>query len=317
MTVRPCRSILLLPLLVACSAGAGRYVLPSEAAIGRQQPMAEAEPRIVQGRPYAFLDGLNHYVLSLPTKLLLWDWQVLDHRLPEESEALLKRYLEINGMRSVKVRHNQYAPIAELGRLVHNGEVGAGYRFTLGILSWLRYTLLPDRLLAGLPLIGGGDHFNPFSNTVNVYSSDVGVLLHEGGHAKDYVEARWKGTTMGLLRLVPFVDLWQEAVATDDAVRFLQCAREREAELEAYEVLFPAYSTYVSGYLFLEAAIPIVVAGHVTGRVQAGRRGRALDRALVSEDPLYVAEVLGDGRCVPPPAPRQIEYLLEPLEPAA
>lgn len=289
--------ILLLLLSSACSAGAGRYRAPSEAAAARQQPIADAGPWLERGRPNAVLDGLNHYVLSLPTKLILWDWQVLDHRLPADREALLRHYLEFNEMSSVKIRHNQYTPFGEFGRLVRNREVGAGYRYTLGILSWLRYTLLPDRLLAGLPLLGGGDHFNPFSNTINVFSSDAGVLLHEAGHAKDYVEARWKGTYMGLLRLVPFVDLWHEAVATEDALRFLQCARETEAELDAYKVLFPAYATYVSGYFFLEAAAPIVVAGHVTGRVQAGRRERALGRAGESPDPAYQARVLGDGRC--------------------
>lgn len=287
----------------ACSAGAGRYALPDEAALARQRPIDPDAPRLERGRPNAFLDGLNHYVLSLPAKLLLWDWQVLDHRLPEESEALLRRYLALNEMRSVKVRHNQYAPGGELLRLVRNEEVAAGYRYTLGVLSWLRYTLLPDRLLAGLPVIGGGDHFNPFTNTVNVYSGDPGVLLHEAGHAKDYVRARWKGTYMGLLRLVPFVDLWHEAVASKDAIVFLQCARAREAERNAYTVLFPAYASYVSGYLPLEATAPILVAGHVTGRVQAGRRARALDRAAVSEDPAYVAEVRGPGSCRLPETP--------------
>jgi len=94
----------------------------------------------------------------------------------------------MNEMRSVKIRPNQYDPGGELLRLVRNGEVAAGYRYTLGILSWLRSTLLPDRLLAGLPVIGGGDHFNPFTHTVNVYSGESGVLLHEAGHAKDYLD---------------------------------------------------------------------------------------------------------------------------------
>lgn len=314
---RPRSVLLLLLLLPACSAGAGPYRPPDAAALARQRPAADDAPRIERGRPNTFLDGLNHYVLSLPTKLLLWEWDVLDHRLPEPHEALLRRYLDTNGLRSVKVRHNQYDPFGEMGRLVRNEEVAAGYRYTLGLLSWLRYTLLPDRLLAGLPLLGGGDHFNPFSNTMNVYSSDTAVLLHEAGHAKDYVEARWKGTYMGLLRLVPFVDLWHEAVATDDAVGFLQCAREREAELDAYEVLFPAYATYVSSYLPLEASLPVLVAGHVTGQVQSGRRARALDRARTTDDAAYAARVLGDGRCMLPPPPGGIRYWLTLPEPEA
>ncbi len=281
-----------------CAVGAGRYRLPSESAVASQHVAPDAGAQLERGRPIALLDGLNHYVLSLPTKLILWDWQILDHELHEEGEDLLRRYLALNSMRSVKVRHNQYAPGGEFGRLVRNREVAAGYRYTLGIFSWLRYTLLPDRLLAGFPLIGGGDHFNPYSNTINVYSSDPGVLLHEAGHAKDYLRARWKGTYMGLLRLVPLVDLWHEAVATEDAVAFLKCDRARAQEMDAYTVLFPAYATYVSGYFLPEMQLPFVVGGHVAGRVQRGRRARALERAETAPDSVYASRVLGTG-CVP------------------
>lgn len=284
-----------------CSAGVGGYRLPSDEVVAAQYEIPEAGPQFERGQPNVVLDGLNHYVLSLPAKLMLWDWQVLDHELPPESEQLMRRYLETNRMRGVKVRHNQYAPLAEFGRLVANKEVGAGYRYTLGLVSWLRYTFLPDRLLAGLPIIGGGDHFNPFSNTVNVFSSDPGVLLHETGHAKDYLNARWKGTQMGLLRLVPFVDLWQEAVATDDAIGFLKCEREVEAEIDAYKVLFPAYATYISGYIGAEAQLPLLLGGHVAGRLQASRRHRAVERAYVVDDGPYAREVLGSGFCAPPP----------------
>ena len=293
--------VLVLCTSFGCAAGVGRYRLPAEEAIAAQYEIPGAGPQFERGRPNVVLDGLNHYVLSLPAKLMLWDWQVLDHEFPPESERLVRSYLETNRMRGVKVRHNQYAPFAEFGRLVANEEVGAGYRYTLGIFSWLRYTLLPDRLFAGLPIIGGGDHFNPFSNTVNVYSSDPGVLLHETGHAKDYLKARWKGTRMGLLRLVPFVDLWQEAVATDDAIGFLKCEREIEAEIDAYKVLFPAYATYISGYVGAEAQLPLLIGGHVAGRIQASRRNRAVERAYVVDDGPYAREVLGRGFCAAPP----------------
>ena len=63
-----------------------------------------AGPQIERGKPISIIDGLNHYVFSLPTKLILWDWQILDHRLPEENKAILEHYLQINKLHSVRAR---------------------------------------------------------------------------------------------------------------------------------------------------------------------------------------------------------------------
>lgn len=41
--------------------------------------------------------------------------------------------------------------------------MGWGWRYSIGMLSWLQYTLLPGRLF-------GGDHYNPYSNTISLYS---------------------------------------------------------------------------------------------------------------------------------------------------
>ncbi len=229
-------------------------------------------PQIERGRHNAALDGINHLFFSLPTKLLLWDWQVDDHALPPESEALLADYLAANRLATVKVRHNQYAPGAEWSRLTSNRDVGAGYRYTLGVLAWLHYTLLPGRLFAGFPLLGAGEYFNPFTNTIHVFSSDPAILLHEAGHAKDYVPHQWRGTGFALGRAVPLVDLVQEATASSDAIHFLQCQGAYGAELDAYTTLWPAYGTYVGSYLARVAFLPGAIAGHVAGRVKAGSR---------------------------------------------
>jgi hypothetical protein len=269
--------LLALPLL-GCASSPEVYRLADRYYLDQQIEFPDAGPQIEEGRPIGLLDGLNHHVLSLPAKVLLWNWDVLDHELPEENRLILEHYLELNGLRSVKVRHNQYSPGGEFRRLTQNSAVGVGYRYTLGILSWLRYTLLPDRLFAGFPLIGGGDHFNPFTNTINVYSSDITVLLHEAGHAKDYVQHEMKGTWFVLPRYLPGIDLLQEGRASNDAIRYLHCIRDSENELRAYRTLIPAYSTYVAGYFegSLEMTMPILLAAHIGARVQANRREREI-----------------------------------------
>lgn len=204
-----------------------------------QIELPDATPQIEQGRDLLLLDGLNHYLLSLPVKLLLLDWRLQDHTFPERDRQILEYYLEVNQLRSVKVRFNEWDPIGEWQRMWSNSQVGVGYRATLGLITWVRYTLFPDRVFGGLPIpfVGGGDHFNPFSNTIHLFSSDLGVILHEAGHAKDYLRHRSRGTTFVLPRLVPGVDLFQEARASQDAIQFLYCIREDEAEARAYKTL--------------------------------------------------------------------------------
>ncbi len=260
---------LLVFVFCGCTTLPESYKPPEHHYIANQLDPGEDYVQIERGRDFWPFDALNHYLLSLPVKILLWDWQLLDHKMSDEDEALLEYYLEFNQLRSVKIRHNQWDPIGEARRLGSNHEVGWPYRYTLGALLWLRYALIPDRIFAGVPLIGGGDHFNPFTNTINVYSSDISVLLHEAGHAKDYMQRDSKGT-MALLRLVPVVDLIEEATASSDAIRFLHCFKFHEREFNAYPTLIPAYSTYIAGYFpgGLIVTAPVVLTAHVTSRFQ-------------------------------------------------
>ena len=274
----------LVALAAAGCVSAPEVYEPTEAYYVEQQG-EEASPQIEVGRKNVLLDGLNHYLLSLPTKIVLLNGRALDHRLELEDRTILERYLRINQMRSVKIRHNQYDPAGELRRLIGNDEVGAFYRATFGAFAWLQYTLLPDRLLAGTPL-GVGDHFNPYTNTIHAYSSDVTILLHEAGHAKDYLQREAKGT-FSLTRALPGVDLVEEGYASGDAIRFLQCIGDRENELRAYRTLIPAYSTYVSGYVGGGPVVqlPVVLVGHILARRQAAARARGMDREVEGVGP--------------------------------
>ena len=61
--------------------------------------------------------------------------------------------MEFNNLTEVKVRLNQYAPIAEFKRLVKNKSVGAGWRYTIGIIVNLFYTILPEDYLEEIIII--------------------------------------------------------------------------------------------------------------------------------------------------------------------
>ena len=276
----------LLALLAACGTGLGCISTPYEYSHDvdgkytlRLRP---GEEQIERGRPNAFLDGVGHYLISLPAKILLLHWNVDNHDISPETEAALRVYLAENDLDSVKVRLNQYAPGDEWRRLAHNKDVGAFWRWTFGALSTTFYTILPGRFFAGLL---SGDEYNPFTNTINLYSDNLPVALHEAGHAKDFAlksNRHWRGG-YAALRILPLVPLWQEGVATSDAISYLYEKDDVAMRKSAYRTLYPAYGTYVGsvggdyfrylplgpGWVGYAIAYGPVVVGHLVGQTRA------------------------------------------------
>lgn len=244
---------------------------PSRCAEIERMPLRANEPQIERGNPHTFLDGFGSWVLGLPSKVTLLSLRVDNHDVSPETEAALARYLEANGLCDVKVRINQYAVPGEWSRLFRNRNIHGFWRYTFGILSLVNYTVLPQRAF-------GGDNYNPFTNTISIYSDLESVALHEGGHAKDFAEREWKGAYAALGAL-PLTSLYLEAVASSDAVSYLRSRGETQGEKKAYPLLYGAYSTYITGetlqfYSGPEGwiglvAIPVAWAGHAVGRVKA------------------------------------------------
>lgn len=143
--------------------------------------------------------------------------------------------------------------------------------------------ILPGRLI-------GGDHYNPFTGTIYLYSDVPAIALQKGAHAKDVARRDYKGT-YAFFAALPVTRLWPEAVATRDAIAYAEQHKAPDLERESYRILFPAYGTYVGGSLGRFApplALPIYagagVAGHAVGRVEARMVPDAdLDASLVED----------------------------------
>lgn len=272
-------------MLVVASSLAGCATIPYE--YGRDLrtdltlPLRAAESQIERGRPHRLVDGIGHYLFSLPSKIILLDWRMNDHAIDQETEAALREYLDANDLCDVKVRLNEYAPGAEWSRLARNREMPAAWRWTLGLLSVTMYTILPERAFAGLI---GGDHYNPYTNTISLYSNLRPVALHEAAHAKDFAlkqNRHWKGA-YAALGLLPIVPLWQEGVATGDALGWERIRGTGADERSAYRTLYPAYGTYIGGeaaewagwfgaqpWIYYAVAYGAVIPGHIVGQVRA------------------------------------------------
>lgn len=232
----------------------------------RTSPKLEADTsqQIERGQPNQFLDSVG-WVWSIPDKIILWDRRIGNHCIGSQTESAIADYLTKNELTSVKVRLNQYHPGDDWRRLRANDSVGAGWRYTLGTISVLGETIFPGRVF-------GGDHFNPFTNTVHVYSDVPAVAVHEAGHSKDFAQREWKGTYAAAY-LIPGIPLYHEAKATNDALGYLLTESDEQTQRDAYEILYPAYGTYVGGAFggvfggygtyFLS-----VLGGHALGRIK-------------------------------------------------
>jgi hypothetical protein len=242
------------------------YEIPGE--LYPSSPEAVPEQQISRGEPIALIDYTRHLFFSLPEKLFLWNWRMGYHEISPATEAAMRSYVETNQLKEVKVRLNEYDPLDDFERLTNNDSVGAGWRYTLGALTVLVETILPGRVF-------GGDHYNPFTNTIHLYSDLPVVALHEGGHAKDFASTKYKGTN-AVLRLLPLVPLHDEYVASSDALSYT--AHEvcnAELHESGYKLLYPAYGTYIGGQLaeyvpaVRQLAVLAVIPGHIVGRIKA------------------------------------------------
>lgn len=229
---------------------------------------ARTQTQIERGQPNVVIDSLG-WVWGIPAKLTLFNHRVENHRIDEHTEAEIAAYLHDNELSTVKVRLNQYRPLDDWGRLRANKAVGAGWRYTFGAFTVLGETVLPGRVF-------GSDHYNPYTNTIHLYSNVPALAIHEAGHSKDYAQRKWKGTYAAFYGL-PFVRLYQEVIATNDALGYVMETRDLDAQQDAYEILYPAYGTYVGSAI--SGPIPHgyfvgLVGGHIAGRWKSWDLGK-------------------------------------------
>jgi hypothetical protein len=261
LRLRAAAAILVFFSVASCGCASTPYSYGSAARYYSSPELAaRTEVQMERGRPHKAIDTFG-WVWGIPSKILLWDRRVENHRIDAHTESQLATYLNENELSTVKVRLNQYQPRDDWHRLVANKSVGAGWRYTVGVVSVAVEAIIPGRLF-------GGDHYNPYTDTIHLYSGSPAIALHEAGHAKDFARRKWKGT-YAAARILPIVPLIQEAIATSDALGYLEATDSVSAQQEAYEILYPAYGTYVGAEIKPLGPFGVVfgaLGGHAVGR---------------------------------------------------
>lgn len=233
-----------------------------------QRPTAGIE--VVQGNPNVVLDGLG-WAVGIPRRIVLWDRRVDNHRVQPETMAEVATYAKANDLDGLCVRVNQYAPIDEWKRLTKNDQISPGWRYTVGALSLVGYALLPGRII-------GVDNYNPYTNSVYVYSDVPALAMEAAAYAKDVKNRKLPGTYAAVNHL-PIVSVWHETINTQDTLDYLQTHGTYEEQREGLAILYPNYGASVGGAvgsLFGVTGI-FEIGGAVVGHVSGWHKASQVD----------------------------------------
>lgn len=221
-------------LVIACS-----FAAP----IAAQEPerLPPVEPPTVEveyGAERPIIDGVG-WVFGIPRKVLLWDQRADNHAVSDETVSEVASYLHDRGVTDVKVRVNQYAPWEEWKRLTTNRNVGAGWRYTVGAWKCLEYTIVPGRLF-------GRDQYNPYTNSIYLYSDMPSLGLAESAYAKDVQNRRYPGT-YATVQTLPIVAMWHETLATGEVLQYVSIRGSSEEREKIRRDLYARYGLELGG----------------------------------------------------------------------
>jgi len=228
------------------------------------------------GRPNRVIDSAG-WLFGVPRKLLLWDRRVDNHDVSDRTTESIATFAEMHQLDGLCARINQYDPIDEFSRLRKNTTVAPGWRYTLGTMSVISYTLVPGRII-------GLDKYNPYTNSVYVHSDVPALAVEATAYAKD-VRSRTLPGTYAAVNQLPFVSIWHESVNVRDAVAFVEQHGTPEERVDGLRVL---HANYGSTIALATGAGPIAqiggaVAGQFTGRFQAAWLERKADESAIAE----------------------------------
>jgi len=228
--------------------------------------------QVERGQRRPIIDGVG-WVFGIPRKVLLWDSRANNHSVSDETVCEVSSYLEHRGLVDTKVRVNQYAPADEWRRLVNNQQIGAGWKYTAGTWKWLGYTILPGRIF-------GNDEYNPFTNSVYLYSDMPTMGLAEAAYAKDVSERNRPGT-YAVVQSLPLVALWHETLATDEVINYISIHGSTEQIEKVRHDLYSRYGLETAGtvgQVLPDGSGLFSIVGAVSGHVVAARENSSQNR---------------------------------------
>ena len=238
-----------------------------------------------RGKPHKVLDKLG-WLAGLPERVFTLNPKASNHEVSPETVDKLQRYLEENDLGDVLVAVNDYDPKGQWQRLHENDRINPFWRYSVGTLTWLGYTLFPYRIV-------GGDEYNPFTNCLNVTSDVPALVLAEAAYAKDIHSQTLPGA-YGTMNTLPVLSLVRQVRATSDVLGYTRLNQDWSGEKEAYHVLY----SHVGSTTFEPASHFVPVVGpfmSVGGALVGQATGRTVTAILEPSRKQASAEAEGGG----------------------
>lgn len=221
---------------------------------------------VVRGQPHPHLDGARDIVRS-PRKLIPEQWRPLEQTTDEAEEQLLE-YLEHNELTDLHVEIGHYDPAEQWRRLHGNHRIGPAWRYTVGVVSLLPYSLFPNRVF-------GTTRYNPFTNTLSLNSPSVPKALYEAAWAKQVRSQPVPGTYV-VGSMLPGVGLLCKAQTGEDVLGYLRSREQWDLEREAYPHVYGELGAEGMGLVgYLTPMLPGPTASFA-GRAVGGLAGKLI-----------------------------------------
>lgn len=280
------KKILVAAMLACTVASAGcvsdSYRYGIDATISQARPHApESTNPISHGVAQPKVDKLESIVQS-PKRLFrkLARRPALDPNDEEDQRAaavdVASKYLAANGLNDIQIDVRVYQPREQWERLQSNEDIKPIWKYTGGTLNWLRYSILPMRAFHS-------DHYDPFTNTLNLNSTQASKAIYESALAKEYQRHRRIGVgAYAILQYVPFVPVYHNGKASSDVLTYSEHHLDGELTDELYPLAYSRLgSTVVSESLSvvtLSPNLPIFTGPLL--RVAGGTAGRSTGTTL-------------------------------------
>ncbi|MEL6106330.1 MAG: hypothetical protein AAFU85_09850 [Planctomycetota bacterium] len=217
--------------------------------------------QLVRGRRIKWLDDTGSF-LGFANKIALWDSRADNHKISADTEREILTYLRQNNLNTTLVRSNQYDPMGELKRLIANKRMSAPWKYTFGAYDLMKYTFIPGRLL-------GGDWYNPFTDSIHIYSDIPSIGLAKAAYAKD-VHGRTRPGLYASAQDTPILGLWHEQLANKEVMRYLNRRGSAADIAEAQRILYPDFGGAVGAQV-----LGFLPYGNVYGRATGALAGHA------------------------------------------
>lgn len=265
------------PLLLAvglagCASDSYRY--------GQFRPVSAPVPPLVvdRGEPHPHLDRMRD-VVEFPRRLFRFGRP--DTRpATDEVEQTVVTYLEKNDLTDVAVEVGEYDPSRQWQRLRENQRVGPLWKYSVGSLTVVGYSLLPGRVF-------GIDCYNPFTDTLCVNSRNPPKALFEAARAKALRGEQFVGSSV-VLSSLPVIRSVADIRQTSDVLSYLRTEEQWELETAAYPELYAGIgkeAVGLAGWFIPFSVGPGLgiggrLLGSATGRVVASQRNQEIEVIL-------------------------------------